>query len=97
MEAKINIAKILENKSQETEGNTFKEDAKWAINEFLKNLWHPAKEVPNYKEWILTKWYDEDDGGFKYEVDYLYSFVYWKDYIKKNNITKWCYIKDIKD
>lgn len=25
----------------------FKDGAKWAINEFLKALWHPAKEVPN--------------------------------------------------
>lgn len=46
---------------------------------------------------ILTEWYDGDDGGLKYEADYLYSFVYWKDYVKRNNITKWCYIKDIKD
>ena len=59
--------------------------------------WYPAKEAPNYEEWILTEWYDGDDGGLKYEADYLYSFVYWKDYVKINNITKWCYIKDIKD
>ena len=56
-----------------------------------------AKEAPNYEEWILTEWYDGDDGGLKYETDYLYSFIYWKDYVKRNNITKWCYIKDIKD
>ena len=24
----------------------FKEGANWAINEFLKDLWHPASEVP---------------------------------------------------
>lgn len=24
--------------------------AKWAINEFLKNLWHPASEKPNIKQ-----------------------------------------------
>ena len=65
--------------------------------EFLKNLWHSAKEAPNYEEWILTEWYDEDDGGIKYEADYLQCFVYWKDYVKRNNITKWCYIKDIKE
>ncbi len=59
--------------------------------------WYSAKEVPNYEEWILTEWYDGDDGGLKYETDYLYSFIYWKDYVKRNNITKWCYIKDIKD
>lgn len=55
-----------------------------------------CKEAPNYEEWILTEWYDGDDGGLKYEADYLYSFVYWKDYVRRNNITKWCYIKDIK-
>ena len=59
--------------------------------------WYSAKEVPNYEEWILTEWYDGDDGGLKYETDYLYSFIYWKDYVKRNNIIKWCYIKDIKD
>lgn len=59
--------------------------------------WYSAKEAPNNEEWILTEWYDGDDGCLKYEADYLYSFVYWKDYVKRNNITKWCYIKDIKD
>ena len=26
--------------------NGFKEGAKWAINEFLKDLWHPMQEEP---------------------------------------------------
>ena len=26
--------------------DSFKAGAKWAINEFLKDLWHPASEVP---------------------------------------------------
>lgn len=47
--------------------------------------WYSAKEAPNYEEWILTEWYDGDDGGIKYEADYLYSFVYWKDYVRRNN------------
>ena len=59
--------------------------------------WYSAKEAPNCKEWILTEWYDGDEGCIKYKADYLYAFVYWKDYVKINNITKWCYIKDIKD
>lgn len=59
--------------------------------------WHSAKEAPNYHEWIVTKWYDGEDGGLKYDTDYLYSFVSWKDYVKRNSVTKWCYIKDIKD
>ena len=30
--------------------NAYKEGAEWAINEFLKNLWHPASEKPNIKQ-----------------------------------------------
>lgn len=29
-----------------TEGKAFKAGAEWAINEFLKDLFHPASEVP---------------------------------------------------
>ena len=29
--------------------------------------WYSVKEAPNYEEWILTEWYDGDDGGLKYE------------------------------
>ena len=32
----------------------FRKGAKWAINEFLKNLWHQKDEEPEgYDEWIL--------------------------------------------
>lgn len=31
--------------------------------------WYSVKEAPNYEEWILTEWYDGDDGGLKYEAD----------------------------
>lgn len=24
--------------------------------------WYSVKEAPNYEEWILTEWYDGDDG-----------------------------------
>lgn len=58
--------------------------------------WHSAKEAPNYEEWIIIEWYDKDDGGTKYETNYLYCFMHWKDYVKRDNITKWCYIKDVK-
>lgn len=33
----------------------FKEGAKWAINEFLKDLWHPASEEPKSNSNILIK------------------------------------------
>ena len=59
--------------------------------------WYSAKEAPDLYEWIVAEWYDGNEKEYKYETDYLYSFIYWKDYVKRNNITKWCYIKDIKD
>ena len=33
----------------------FKAGAKWAINEFLKNLWHPISEKPNKARLFLYK------------------------------------------
>ena len=33
----------------------FKDGAKWAINEFLKNLWHPAEEEPKEFKEILAE------------------------------------------
>lgn len=44
------------------------------------------------QKWILIEWYDGYDGRIKYETDYLYSCVNWKNYVKRNNTTKWCYI-----
>lgn len=35
---------------QEFGAELFKDGAKWAINEFLKDLWHPASEKPNIKQ-----------------------------------------------
>lgn len=54
--------------------------------------WYSIEKAPNYKKWILIEWYDGYDGRIKYETDYLYSCVNWKNYVKRNNITKWCYI-----
>lgn len=33
----------------------FKEGAKWAIDEFLKDLWHPADEEPKLGKRVLVK------------------------------------------
>ena len=32
----------------------FRKGAKWAINEFLENLWHPAYEEPKKNRLVLT-------------------------------------------
>ena len=35
--------------------DAFMEGAKWTINEFLKNLWHPASEVPEIGRVIIIE------------------------------------------
>ena len=34
---------------------SFKSGAEWAINEFLKDLWHPTSEVPREKAMLLIE------------------------------------------
>lgn len=40
--------------------DSFKEGAKWAINESLKDLWHPANEVPKIGRVIIMENYYPD-------------------------------------
>ena len=35
--------------------DAFMGGAKWAINEFLKNLWHPANEIPEIGRVIIIE------------------------------------------
>ena len=35
--------------------DAFMEGVKWAINEFLKNLWHPANEIPEIGRVIIIE------------------------------------------
>lgn len=35
--------------------NNFKDGAKWAINEFLKDLWHPISEEPEKNRICLVR------------------------------------------
>ena len=43
----------IEDEYPGTDGNAFKEGAKWAINELFKNLWHPSSEEPKNLEYIV--------------------------------------------
>lgn len=35
--------------------SNFRKGAQWAINEFLKDLWHPASEEPREKAMLLIE------------------------------------------
>ena len=47
----------------------FRHGAKWAINEFLKNLWHPASEKPKRRyNYLLLHYKDEEEECFEADV-----------------------------
>ena len=66
--------------------------AKWAINEFLKNLWHSASEEPEgYNEWILLRY----NVGDYYSLAQVKDFKSWKGFVENMPIDGWLYIDDL--
>lgn len=79
----------------------FKAGAKWTINEFLKDLWHPASEKPNIKqgECCVTCLVKFKNGSMELCV-YFRNPEGWecddmspKDF--KRNFKGWLYIDDL--
>ena len=66
--------------------------AKWAFNELLKDLWHPASEEPEgYDEWILLHY-----SAFNYySLSQVKEFKYWKEFVERAPIENWLYIDDL--
>lgn len=65
---------------------------KWAINELLKDLWHPASEEPKEKVPLL---YYRKHKFLPFMVD-KHSDVYdWNALVCNFDITKWLYIDDL--
>lgn len=72
----------------------FKDGAHWAINELLKDLWHPVSEEPEENKKLLvqyTNYMVEDD----YEIDIKSTHVSWGYLVNAYNFKKWCYIEDL--
>ena len=79
---------------QEFGAELFKDGAKWAINEFLKDLWHPVSEEPEENKKLLVQ-YTNYDLETDYEVDMNTPFTEWKQHAVSYKFMKWCYIEDI--
>lgn len=70
----------------------FKDGAKWAINEFLKDLWHQTnKEPEGYDEWILLHY----SVGNYYSLAQVKEYKSWKGFVEKMPIDGWLYIDDL--
>ena len=75
----------------------FKAGARWAINEFLKDLWHPASEIPCEGKYLVVEYNVTDTIkdylSFKRLEGYLGGN--WIPYCKSANVTQWLYIDDL--
>ena len=77
----------------------FRKGARWAIHEFLKNLWHPAEEEPKKNRLVLTDTrsiMDKDHVCWTTVKLTENGFVRnWSNYAKVTKITRWLYLDDL--
>lgn len=74
----------------------FYSGAKWAINEFLKNLWHPASEEPREFAEVLAE--AKITESIRTYISFKRNdalFKNWDAYSSGANITRWLYIDDL--
>ena len=67
--------------------------AKWAINEFLKNLWHQKDEEPEGYDELILLHYSEFNCYSLSQVKYFKS---WKEFVERAPIENWLYIDEKK-
>ena len=74
----------------------FRLGAKWAVNEFLKNLWHPASEEPREFAEVLAE--AKITESIKTYISFKRNdalFKNWYAYSSGANTTRWLYIDDL--
>lgn len=73
----------------------FRQGARWAIREFLKDLWHPNTEEPDKsKSDIITLGY-YDDAYLQFKESIIWNKESWRHSISRNHIIKWAYLSNI--
>lgn len=80
----------------------FRHGAKWAISEFLKDLWHDASEEPERDRDILLEYENGHPSDVRMRLPYQYENIYsslcekyWSAMVKIEKITCWLYIDDL--
>lgn len=79
--------------SESVEG--FKEGAKWAISEFLKNLWHDIfnERIPPGKRVIVEY---TSDGGIYYRSIKIPDDIQWvRGFSCEKRLRRWLYVDDL--
>lgn len=84
--------------------DAYKAGAKWAVNELLKDLWHPASEEPDvrrktiiclYEDGHICQDYDVSDEATRHDRILGMGEFNWDYYAEDNEIKKWCYETDL--
>lgn len=71
----------------------FRKGAEWAINEFLKDLWHPASEKPLLRSGKCLVVYNGGTIGI-FKISFVYEML--SNYGKNGMGWKyWCYVSDL--
>lgn len=76
--------------------NNFKDGAKWTINEFLEDLWHPASEEPREFAEVLAE--AKITESIKTYISFKRNdslFKNWDAYSSGATITRWLYVDDL--
>ena len=73
----------------------FNAGAKWAINEFLKNLWHPNTEEPDKSKGDIITLGLDNDAYLQFKESVLWNEESWRHSISRCQIIKWAYLSDI--
>ena len=71
--------------------DSFKEGAKWAINEFIKDLLHPAEDIPEENRPVLVVY---KHGGYGIVCWEAYNFSGQENFWTLD-ITQWLYVDDL--
>ena len=69
--------------------------AKWAINEFLKDLWHPNTEKPKAGKKILAYTIDGYETITYIGEGEIDSGTNWIDIVSDMAIASWCCLEDL--
>lgn len=72
--------------------------AKWVQEEFLKDLWHPASEIPSEGKHLIVEYSITDtikDYASLKRLDNSYIYWNWVSYFESANVTRWLYIDDL--
>lgn len=70
----------------------FRHGAKWAINEFLKDLWHDVDEIPKRAKAFI---FECGDYSMNYHVGMMFNPNDYKKNAEIWHMNRWCYLEDI--